>query len=168
MRTLVAEALTLAGENEALAPIAASAATTLVDAGTRFNRIAIDYETRDGTVRMPRVVVTADGAEIRARGEVALDGSVTLDGALLPGAELARAITEAAPALDALRSTTGALAIPFTLRVSETATTIAATSEYRDGVAAALAGKAVAPLEIAPVPVADYGTMLPLIKQFGR
>ena len=168
IRTLVAEALTHAGRGDALASIAGKAATALADAGTRFRRVAVDYETRDGTVRLPRVVLTTDGAEIRASGEIALDGSVSLDGFLHARDELARAIVDTVPALGAIRSSAGALVIPFALRAHDAGSTIATTPEYRDRVAASLAGRAVSPLEIVRVPVAQYEGVLTLQKQFAR
>jgi hypothetical protein len=168
MRQLVAEALGLAGRSDALAPIAASAASTLADVGTRFDRLAIDFEVNDDTVRMPRVVVTAEGAEIRGRGEIAADGSVAIDGALLPEEPLSRALTDAAPALGAVKSTKGSLAVPFTLRAAAAGTSVTSTPAFRDAVAAAVAGKTAPALEIEEIPPVEFGTMLRLRKQFGR
>ncbi len=168
MRQLVADALGLAGRPDALAPVAAAAASTLADVGTRFDRVAIDFEVNDGTVRMPRVVVTAEGAEIRGRGEIAADGSVSIDGALLPEEPLSRALTDAAPALGAVKSTKGSFAVPFTLRAAAAGTRVTATPAFRDAVAAAVAGNTPPPLAIEEIPPAEFGTMLRLRKQFGR
>lgn len=168
MRQLLAEALGLAGRPDALGPIAADAAKTLADVGTRFNRLAIDFETRDGSFHMPRFVVTADGAEIRGRGEIGADGSVTVDGALLPGESLSRALSEAAPALGAVKSTKGSIAVPFTLRADAAGTTVKAAPAFRDAVTSAVAGQTPPPLEIEELPPADFGTMMRLRKQFGR
>ena len=168
IRQLVGEALTLAGRGDALATIAREATPSFGADSTRFDRIAVDYEIRGGGANLPRVVIDTDAASIRGRGTLDADGAVAIEGALLPQEALARSLVNAAPPLGSIKSAKGEMVIPFTLRADGAGTRISVTTAFRDAMAAAVAGKPVAALDIIEVGPKVSNSSPTLRQQFGR
>lgn len=77
-------------------------------------------------------------------------------------------MTEQAPALGGVKSTEGALAVPFTLHADGGGSRLGATPAFRDAVAATLAGRPAPSLELIKVGPAAFGATPTLRQQFGR
>jgi hypothetical protein len=164
-RDLVRAALSDAGAAGAFDSVVSAHRRLLGPDGTRFERLALDFETHGGAVTLPRVVIEMPGATLRGRGEIAADRSVELTAALWPDAELAASLASAAPALARARDGDGKAVLPCDVRGAAGRVDVQPTAELR---AALGAGADVAPLTPVRVSPADFGELTRLHKQFGR
>jgi hypothetical protein len=164
-RDLVQAALAEAGAADAASAVVSAHRPLLGADATRFERLALDFESRGGPVTLSRVVMEMPGATLRGRGEIAADRSVALTAALWPDASLAATLSNAAPALARARDGDGKPVLPCEVRAAPGRLDIHPTEELRRALGAA---GDVAPLTPVRVGLADFGDLVPLRKQFGR
>jgi hypothetical protein len=164
-RELIAAALADAGAVEGIERVVAAHRPLLGTEGTRFERVAVDFQGRGGAVELPRVVIEMAGATLRGRGEIGVDRSVTLTAALWPDDGLAATIAAIAPALGRARDASGDAVLPCEVRGAEGRVSIAPSAALR---AALAASGDVTPLEPVQVGPADFGDLPSLRRQFGR
>jgi hypothetical protein len=164
-RELIAAVLADAGAGDTLDHVIAAHRPLLGAEATRFQRAAIDFRGRGGTVELPRVVLEMPGAELRAHGEIAADHSVKLTGALWPDEELAAGLVGVAPLLARARDADGDTVLPCEVRGAKGRVRIEPSADLR---AALTAGGDVAPLDPVRVGPADFGDLPGLRQQFGR
>jgi hypothetical protein len=166
MRELLSAAFSAAGESAALDDFSKSRRTVMGVDATQFDRMAVDFETRGGPVTLARVVLDLDGGQLRGRGVIGADGSVSLDAALWPDAELAKALLATSETFGRARDRTGRMVLPCSVRVASNVSTIALTPDA----AAVLApgepdDRVLTPVEVKPAAFPD----LPRLRQqFGR
>lgn len=166
-REIVSRALDDAGAADALDSVTRSQRRLLAASdATAFERMAVDFETRGAVITLPRVVVDLPGAQVRGRGRIAEDRSVSIEAALWPGDGVAASLLQASAALGRARNAAGEMALPFMLGITGTESEWALTAES----AAALRGAAEAPAVLTPIEVgpAAFPDLPPLKQQFGR
>jgi hypothetical protein len=164
-RDLVASALADAGAAGAVEAVIAAHRPLLGTDTTRFERMAIDFESRGGAIQLPRVVLEMTGAQLRGRGEIAANHSLTLAAALWPDAALAASLAHAAPALARARDADGKPVLPCEVRGAEGRVDVQPSAELRSALAASNDSAPLEPVRVAP---ADFGDLVPLRQQFGR
>ena len=165
VRDLLQASLGEAGAADALEAVIASQRPLLGTDFTRFDRVAVDFETRGGAVTLPRVVVEMKGAELRGHGEIAADRSIRLTAALWPDAQLAESLVDASAALARARDGDGRPVLPCELRGAEGRVELRPNAELT---AALKGGDEAVPLAPVRVGPADFGDLPRLRNQFGR
>jgi len=164
-RSLVEAALAQARAAHAAGEVIAAHRPLLGADVTRFERMAIDFETDGGVVTLPRVVADMAGASLRGRGEIAADGGVTLTAALWPDASLAASLASAAPAFSRARDAEGRPVLPCEVRAGAGRLDVRPADELRRALSATGDVPPLAPIRVGP---ADFGELVRLRKQFGR
>jgi len=165
VRDLVRASLTEAGDADAVEGVIAAQRSLLGTDFTRFERVAVDFETRGGSVTLPRVVVEMKGAELRGHGEIAADRSVSLTAALWPDAPFADSLVNASAALARARDGDDKPVLPCELRGADGRVDLMPSAEL---IAALKNGDEPPPLTPVRVGPADFGELTRLRKQFGR
>ena len=162
---LVRETLAGAGAADAVDDVVAAHRPLLGTNATRFERMALDFQSHGGAVTLPRVVIDMAGAQLRGRGEIAADRSVTMTGALWPDAPLAASLTSAAPALARARDADGKPVLPCEVRGTAGRVDVQPSADLRAALAASGDASPLTPVRVGP---ADFGELTPLRQQFGR